>query len=428
MTGVASGWQRHRALAGVIAGQVSLHSAMAGVRMGAPLMLLQDGGLFGFSPAMSAGAMVAMFALAPVFTAMHAGRWVDRRGFHRPMGIAVTLAVLGGLLATPAGMASWWQGWQTPWMADALRALLLTVAAVLMGTGANLTHICAQRTIGRLASAVEGDAAWRSAELKRMFSWLGLAPSLSNVVGPVLAGICIDTLGFAATFFVLAVMPLLTRWFMAWIPHQGTSGSGAQARARQARQGIVASARELVSLPGMGRLLLTNWFFSSGWDVFSFLVPLHGHALGLSATAIGTVLGAFAFAVAMARALLPYLARRHTESQVISFCYLVVAAMFLLYPHTTAVWQMLVLVAPLGAAMGAVQPMVMATLHHITPEDRQGEAIALRSMLINLSSAVLPFGYGVLGATLGAAALFRLMAGMMLLGSRVSAGLRTTGH
>lgn len=428
MTRRAGGWRAHRALAGVIIGQVSLHSAMAGVRMGTPLMLLQDDGLFGLSPAMTAGAMVAMFAFAPVFTAMHAGRWVDRRGFHRPMRIAVTLAVLGGLLATPAGVAAWWTGWSMPWAADTLRALLLAAAAVLMGTGANLTHIGAQRTVGRLAAATGGDAVTRATELKRMFSWLGLAPSLSNVVGPVLAGVCIDAFGYAATFGVLATLPLLTRVFMRWVPHDGGSGTDPQVRLRQARQGILASVQELVALPGMGRLLLTNWFFSSGWDVFSFLVPLHGHGLGLSATAIGSVLGSFALAVALARVLLPMVVGQRSEAQVISVCYLVVAAMFMLYPYTTAVWQMLVLVVPLGGAMGAVQPMVMAMLHHITPEDRQGEAIALRSMLINLSSAVLPFGYGVLGATLGAATLFRLMAVMLLIGSRVSAGMPAVRH
>ena len=56
----------------------------------------------------------------------------------------------------------------------------------------------------------------------------------------------------------------------------------------------------------------------------------------------------------------------------------------------------------LGLALGAVQPMIMTTLHQITPPDRHGEAIALRSMTINLSSALMPLLFGALGAALGA--------------------------
>jgi sugar phosphate permease len=60
-------------------------------------------------------------------------------------------------------------------------------------------------------------------------------------------------------------------------------------------------------------------------------------------------------------------------------------------------------------ALGAVQPMVMSTLHHITPHERHGEAIAFRSMAINLSSSVMPLAFGIAGAAIGAASLFWVM-------------------
>jgi len=64
-----------------------------------------------------------------------------------------------------------------------------------------------------------------------------------------------------------------------------------------------------------------------------------------------------------------------------------------------------------------VQPMVMTTLHQITPVARHGEAIALRSMAINFSSATMPLAFGVAGATLGASAVFWLMAAAVASGS-----------
>ena len=70
----------------------------------------------------------------------------------------------------------------------------------------------------------------------------------------------------------------------------------------------------------------------------------------------------------------------------------------------------------LALALGMVQPMIMSTLHQLTPAHRHGEAIALRSMAINLSSTLMPLGFGVLGSALGAGPLFWLM------GAAVGAG------
>jgi hypothetical protein len=61
--------------------------------------------------------------------------------------------------------------------------------------------------------------------------------------------------------------------------------------------------------------------------------------------------------------------------------------------------------------------MIMTTLHQITPPERHGEAIALRSMAINLSSAVMPLAFGLAGATLGASALFWVMGSAVASGS-----------
>jgi MFS family permease len=76
----------------------------------------------------------------------------------------------------------------------------------------------------------------------------------------------------------------------------------------------------------------------------------------------------------------------------------------------------------LGLALGAVQPMVMTTLHQITPVARHGEAIALRSMAINVSSALMPLAFGLGGAALGASALFWVM------GVAVGAGIVPARH
>jgi MFS family permease len=377
-------------LRALIGGQVALHSCMAGVRMAAPLAALNEG-----HAAWAVGVLLGLFAAAPIALAMSAGRLADRHGYHRPIRIAVALEVAGGLCATLSGMLG----------SGAFVALC--VAAMLTGAGANFGLIAIQRAAGRMTH----DAT----ELKRVFSWLGLAPALSNVIGPVLAGTLIDVGGFRLAFVVLTALPLASLAWARLVP--------VEARDARAPRLPRKSSWRLLEAPGFGRLLLVNWLLSSSWDVHSFLVPILGHERGFSASAIGLVLGIFATAVTVVRLAIPLLAHRLHEAQVLSRSMLVCAAVFAVYPFARTAWLMGLCAVVLGLALGAVQPMIMTTLHQITPADRHGEAIALRSMAINFSSALMPLAFGLAGATIGASALFWFMSSAVAAGSVAARGV-----
>ena len=81
-------------LLALIVGQIGLHATMAGVRMAAPLQALRDG-----HSAWSVGVLLALYAAAPVLLSLPAGRMADRLGYHRPVRIAVGLALFGAVLA-----------------------------------------------------------------------------------------------------------------------------------------------------------------------------------------------------------------------------------------------------------------------------------------------------------------------------------------
>lgn len=368
----------------LIVGQICLHSCMAGVRLAAPLHALRQG-----HSAWAIGILLGLFAVAPILLALQAGRLADRHGYHRPLRVAVALTVAGGLLA----LASTWlaQGDFT----------LLCGAAMLTGAGANIGLIAIQRTAGRTARD--------SSDLRRVFSWLGIAPALSNVVGPVLAGALIDLGGFRAAFAALLLLPLASLWWARRVPEE-TPVPRAPGQPRP-------SSWALLRTPGLRRLLLVNWLLSASWDVHTFVVPILGHERGFSASAIGTVLGVFAAAVALIRLLIPTLARHLREAQVLVAAMLGTGLVFAVYPFVQSAWMMAVCAALLGLALGAVQPMIMTTLHQITPHERHGEAIALRSMTINFSSAAMPLMFGLAGAALGAASLFWVMGVLVAAGS-----------
>ncbi len=376
--------RRSAPLLALIGGQIALHSCMAGVRLAAPLDALREG-----HAAWAVGVLLGLFAAAPIALALAAGRLADRHGYHRPIRVAVVLEIAGGLcaaLSTVLGSGGF---------------IALCVAAMLTGAGANFGLIAIQRAAGRMAH--------EPTELKRIFSWLGLAPALSNVVGPVLAGTLIDAAGYGTAFLALTMLPLACLGWARLVP--------VEARDVAALRPPKRSSWRLLQAPGFGRLLLVNWLLSSSWDVHSFLVPVLGHQRGFSAFSIGLVLGAFATAVSLVRLAIPMLAHRLRESHVLVGSMLGCGLVFAIYPFAQTAWLMGICAIVLGTFLGAVQPMIMTTLHQITPPERHGEAIALRSMAINLSSAVMPLGFGVAGATLGASALFWIMGAAVASGS-----------
>lgn len=366
-----------RSLLALIVGQVCLHSCMSGIRVAGPLLALRSG-----LPAWAVGVLLGLFAAAPVLSSLYAGRLADRHGYHHPVRLGVALTVVGGVLAILA-----------TWLVD-FQFALLGLAACLCGVGTNLGLIANQRTAGKLAA---GDRA----ALTRVFSWLGLAPALSNVIGPIVAGTLIDLAGFRGAFIALTLLPLATLWSSRQVPKEPP----APVRPAQGKR----AAWDLLVVPGMPRLLLVNFLMSSSWDLHSFIVPVLGHERGYSASAIGLILGVFAGAVASVRVLLPFLSHRLREHQVLAGAMVLTALVFCVYPWVHSAWLMGLCAAALGLALGAVNPMVMTALHHLTPDDRHGEAIALRSMTVNATSALMPLLFGALGAAVGASALFWLM-------------------
>lgn len=368
------------ALLRLIAGQICVHASMAGMRLTAPLLALRDG-----QSEAAVGVLLALFALTQVFLALPAGRYADRHGLKRPMAFAVLAATAGAGLAV---------------VYPVFPALCLS--ALLTGGAAGTASIALQRHVGRAA----GDAT----QLKQVFSWLAIGPAVSNFVGPFTAGLLIDHGGFALAFLAMAVFPLVG-WF--WV--RDAQELPPVIRPEGQEQG---TAWGLLRETGFRRLLIVNWLIASCWDVHTFVVPVLGHERGLSASAIGTILGSFAVAAAFVRLLLPIVAAHVREWAVIAGAMAATAVLFGVYPFMHAPLAMGLCSVLLGTALGTVQPMVMSTLHQITPEHRHGEAVAMRVMAINASSVAMPMLFGVAGTVIGISGVF------WVFGAVVGSGLR----
>jgi MFS family permease len=371
-----------RRLLRLIGAQISLHACMTGFRMAAPLMALREG-----HSAAAVGMLLALFALSQVFLSLPAGRFADRHGLKKPLMIAVGIATSGALVAVAFP-----------------RFPVLCATALTCGAATGLALITLQRHVGQLADG--------PVEIKQVFSWMAIGPSISNFLGPFAAGLLIDASGFRAAYFLLALLPLISWWLVR----------GAQELEPVVHDPSAPRSRSwhLLREPEFRRLMLINWMLSSCWDVHTFLVPLVGNERGLSASVIGAILGAFALAATAIRMAMPWLAQRLRESVVIGSAMVATAALFAVYPLAHTAWVMGSLSVLLGVALGSVQPMIMSTLHQITPRHQHGQALGLRAMAINASSVVMPLLFGSAGVLVGFSGVFWIVGSVVGLGSRLA--------
>jgi predicted MFS family arabinose efflux permease len=342
--------------------------------------------------------MLSLFALVPMLIAVRAGRWIDAVGPRRPTLIGLGM-MLGGV-ALPAIFS----------YASADIAPLL-VAAALIGTGSTLAMLSVQQLVGERADPDHRAAA---------FSWFALGASIAGLVGPVISGLLIDSVGHRTTFGVL-VLVVMAAIALAWTYRA----------LLPARDGTVTGPEplhpfELLKYQELRRTLTATVLISMSWDLQSFVVPVHGTRVGLSASQIGFVLGAFAVATFTIRLAMPWLSRRFSEWQVLTYTLFNTMVAFLLFPFFSSLVPLMAVAFLLGLGLGAAQPNVMSLLHARSPEGRVGEALGLRTTIMNSSHVVLPLVFGAFGSVLGAGAMLWAMAAVVCGGG--TAALRWGKH
>lgn len=359
------------------------HVAFNGSRIAVSLFAIQQ-----HSSALTVGSLIAMYAVLPALLSVTAGRWIDRFGVNRPMLIG-SIGICLGTLA--------------PALFPQLAALYVT--AVLVGVSFMLINLAAYHAVGQLSLAEDRTV---------NFSYVALGFSTSAFIGPMLTGVCIDNLGYRSTFVVLALFTLLpiAALHAKLMPH--AAPPAAQDLGRKGR------VFDLLKDPALRRLFIAMAVLTVGWDVYNFAIPVYGTRIGLSASQIGIVMGAFAAATFTVRLAMPFIVRRLHPWALLSVSLLMAGLAFLAMPFTHSVGLLMLIAFLLGLGLGAPQPIVLTLLHQFAPPGRAGEALGLRTTLINASQTVMPLLFGAVGTAFGMTPLFWAMAACML-GSSVFA-------
>lgn len=317
---------------------------------------------------------MSLLAALPMLFGVAAGRMVDRVGVRRPLLGSIALVTMAVLL---------------PGIFPGLVALHLAAAGA--GLGFMLFHVAVQHAVGEM-SPVE--------DRKANFGWLALGFSISNFAGPTLTGLAIDGLGHRLTFLVLAGLALVA---LVYVHARRALYPDAP---RQPPPSGSRSTLELLRQRELRHIFLVTGLLASAWDLFTFVMPIYGTQIGLSATTIGLILGSFAAATIVVRLALPFISRRVREWPLITATMGVACVAYLLFPLVETVPLLAAVSFFLGLGLGATQPSVMSLIYAKAPPGRAGEAVGVRSVVLNASHTVLPLAFGGVGAALGMAPVF----------------------
>lgn len=371
----------------VVALTILLHLAFAGSRVTLSLFALHLG-----ASTMTVGLLISLLAALPLLFSVGWGRAIDRIGVRKPM-LAGACVVLAAVLLAAA----------VPNLA------MLFVVSAAVGSGFMAVHICVSQMAGLLGAPHERT---------RNFSLLALAFSTSGFLGPMLAGFAIDAFGHRITFLLLGLSAAAA---IAWLWLRPLPEPPAAPRASGGERRRIA---DLLRIPELRRAFIASTVLSMAWDLFTFVTPIHGTRLGLSASVIGLILGCFGGAIFLVRLVLPLVVHRLREWPMLIGAMIATGAAMAVFPLLSSVPLLMLTAFLIGLAIGGTQPMIMAVLYNAAPEGRGGEVVGVRTFLLNLTQAGMPLLFGIAGSALGMAPVFWVMAAVLFAGSAYGTGRR----
>ena len=374
----------------VVLATVLTHTAFTGARLAISLTALAGG-----ATPLTVGVLTSLVAALPMLAAVRAGRLVDRIGVRYP--ILCGSALLGLSVTIPA-------------VFPAVPALY--VAAAGAGLGFMLFHICIQHAVGEAAS---------EASRRDDFGRLSLGFSISNFLGPTVAGFAIDAIGHRGAFAVVAGFAAASLALLAIQRHRFRHSP------HRRREGAPRSALELLATAELRRVFVVTGLLASAWDLFTFAVPVYGSAIHLSASTIGLILASFAAATFVVRAALPWISRHVCEWTLITATFCTAAVAYAFFPVVRTVPLLAAISFLLGLGLGATQPSILTLLYAMAPAGRGAEAVGVRSLVLGASSTLLPLAFGGVGDALGMLPVFWAMATALAGGGVIANRRRAAG-
>ena len=336
------------------------------------------------------GVLIAISSVFQLFLGIPAGQFADRVGFRLPM----LLGAVGGSAAMIV-----------PYLVPSMPGLYASRAL----TG--MTFIFFAIAVQTLAASL-GGADKRAANL----TTFSLGQAIAGLLGPIVIGFAIDRVGHASSYLFLALLALLPAAALTAFPN--IIPPARAKKATEERENVFA----LLKLVPLRRALFTGAIVFAGGDLLSFYVPIYGNSIGLSATTIGIILGAYSAAAFVVRLIMPVLLKRMTAERVLCLSLVAAGFTYVLIPIFENAWILAAVSFLLGLGLGCGQPLTMMLIYERTPQGSAGAAMGLRMSINKIIQIGVPLGFGYLGSLLGVKAVFWTTAALLFGGGNLTRG------
>jgi MFS family permease len=347
---------------------VLVHVSFGGSRILLSLYALTLGG----TP-LIIGLLISVYALAPMFVSVKAGRMADKIGHRVPMFYGV-LGLVAGLMIPVA-----WQG---------LPALF--ISAAIVGGSFSFFNVAAQALAGAMS-----EPARRSFN----FSTLSMGYSMASLTGPLVVGFSVDHAGPVWAYAILSIILAFPAGILASKRRIPMVRAGGEVTGKR-------SMLDLLRNRGLLAIFVASGACVTGWDLFTFFMPIYGTRIGLSATMIGVVISTFGVATLVVRIFIPKLTRRFGEPKTLGWAMALGAMAFATIPLFENVALLMLAAFMMGLGLGCGQPLTMMITYNRSPAGRAGEANGIRQMANNLTHMFVPLLFGALGSVFGMGPVF----------------------
>jgi MFS family permease len=321
---------------------------------------------FGAQP-FAVGILAAMFSVSPMLLSWQVGKLSDRFGSRWPLMF---------------GAASGACGMLAPYFFPGLP--MLYIAGVMNGLLFAFIFVPLQNLVG-----LQSEAHNRLLN----FNNFSLVLSVASFLGPLFAGFSIDHAGHAITCLYVGLLSLIPAAMLAIWGGALPRGS----RKAQPKGGV----RDMLTGSGLQKVLVASCLVTTGVTLFQFYMPVYGHGIGLSASAIGVVLAMYPAAAFAVRLVLPNLISRLSEQRVLAYAFFLGAISFMLVPLFKTHIVLALVAFAFGLGMGCGQPITLMLTFSSSAEGRSGEVLGVRLTLNHMTALIVPVIFGSIGSMFG---------------------------
>lgn len=230
-------------------------------------------------------------------------------------------------------------------------------------------------------------------------------------VGPLVGGMVADLWGYSAAFYLVSILLLISGLLVLFGVHEQFQPNHPPDRRKA---GLLEDWQRILAAPGVLIIYVLRFLSQLGRNIIAPVTPLLVQELlsgaGAVNTVTGLVTGIYAASTTLSTAFLGRLSDRWGHRRMLIACMGIMALLYFPQARATAAWQLVVLQALVGLAVGGELPALSALLGRYTRPGEEGAVYGLDNSVGSGGRAVAPLVGSAAAAWFGVRSAFTITA------------------